>query len=136
MPDTETIEIELPTEETATEEVVETPETEETFPRAYVEQLRQESAGYRTRAQRSDALAAALWEARVAATGRLVNPAELPLPDDADPMDAEAVNAAVEALLTAKPYLANRIPRGDIGQGAVGGGEDFSLADVLRAGAS
>ncbi len=110
------------------------PEDAETFPRAYVERLRDESARYRTRAQRADDLAAALWTERVTASGRLADPSDLPMPADADPLDADAVTAAIDGLLDRKPHLASRRVAGDIGQG-VGGGASSSvdLAGMLRA---
>lgn len=107
-------------------------EPEETFPRSYVEELRQENGRYRQRAQRADDLAAALWAARVTATGRLADPTDLVMPDDADPLDADAVTAAVEELLERKPHLASRKPRGDVGQGATGDSDRVDLAGILR----
>ncbi len=125
---------EIPTEPdettTTTEETVE-PEPD-TFPRSYVEELRQENGRYRQRAQRADDLAAALWTARVAATGRLADPTDLALPEDADPLDADAVTAAVDDLLARKPHLASRRPTGDVGQGVSGPAGTVNLAGVLR----
>lgn len=124
-------------EPTDAPEDVEAPEDgqedeQDTFPRAYVEKLRRENAEARTRAQKSDELAAALWEARVAATGRLADPTDLPL-GNRDPMDPEAVTTAVEELLGQKPHLAARTPRGNIGQGDVGhSGDTVSLSGLLR----
>lgn len=141
MTDTTTTEPEVePTEETATEpddttteETLEPePDEPDTFPRSYVEELRQENGRYRQRAQRADDLAAALWTARVTATGRLADPSDLPYPEDADPLDADAVTAAVDDLLTRKPHLASRRPRGDVGQGVSGPTDNVNLAGVLR----
>lgn len=119
------------------QEPVETPEDtvsdeQATFPRSYVEELRQENGRYRQRAARADDLAAALWHARVAATGRLADPTDLPMPEDADPLDTEAVTAAVEELIGRKPHLASRKPRGDVGQGAAGEVGSVDLAGLLR----
>lgn len=108
----------------------------ETFPREYVEKLRRENAGLRDRAKRSDDLAAALWKARVEATGRLQDPSDLPMPDDADPTDADTVSDAVDELLEHKPHLAARKVSGDIGQGPQNGSGDVDLAGLLRARAS
>lgn len=110
----------------------------ETFPRAYVESLRGESRRYRERAQSAEArtgdLAAALWRERVAATDRLADPDDLPLPEDTDPLDAEAVSAAVDALLERKPHLAARRARGDLGQHERRDtAEPVNLASILRA---
>lgn len=104
----------------------------ETFPRSYVEKLRDENARYRQRAQRADDLAAALWTARVSATGRLADPTDLPMPEDADPLDADTVAAAVDELLGRKPHLASRRPAGDVGQGATGASTTTDLAGLLR----
>lgn len=106
---------------------------QETFPRAYVDKLRKEAAGHRERAKRADEFAAALWEARVAASGRLADPTDLPMPEDADPLDTEAVEAAVEDLLARKPHLATRRPSGNIGQGVGSAPQNVSLAGMLRA---
>lgn len=92
-------------------------EQADTFPREYVEKLRKEAGDARTRAKRADELAAALWEAQVAALGQLADPTDLPMPEDADPLDPEAVRTAVADLLAAKPHLAARVPRGFVGQG-------------------
>lgn len=109
-------------------------EDAETFPREYVQKLRDESAKYRTRAQQTDALAHRLHTALAAATGRLADPTDLPF-DEAHLDDPDALNAAVDALLAGKPHLANRTPRGDVGQGASDSGANVSLAGLLRAGA-
>ena len=108
-------------------------EQQDTFPREYVERLRREAAGHRDRAKQADELRAALWTARVAATGRLADPTDLVMPDDADPLDPEQVDAAVDELLATKPHLASRRPTGDVGQGAtpVSGGS-VDLAGLLR----
>ncbi|WP_137120916.1 hypothetical protein [Segeticoccus rhizosphaerae] len=121
-----------------TQQPEEQPEEEEpeTFPRSYVEKLRKENAGYRERAQRADDLAAALWTSRVSATGRLADPTDLPMPEQADPLDAEAVTAAVDDLLTRKPHLAARRVTGDVGQGVSGRSATVDLAGILRSRAS
>lgn len=111
-------------------------EDPETFPRSYVQELRDENARYRQRAQRADDLAAALWEARVTATGRLADPTDLTMPEDADPLDPDTVSAAVDDLLTRKPHLASRRPRGDVGQGSTPDPEGVDLAGILRSRAS
>lgn len=108
----------------------------DSFPRAYVENLRRESAGYRDRARDRDVLAERLHAALVAATGRLADPTDLPFDDAHLADDGEALAAALDELLARKPHLASRRPSGDIGQGA-GGGQDSAvdLAGILRAGA-
>lgn len=107
----------------------------DTFPRAYVEKLRREAADARVRAQKADELAGALWEARVAATGRLADATDLPMPEGVDPLDPDAVTAAVDELLARKPHLASRVPRGNVGAGVVSEATPFSLGGLIRAAA-
>lgn len=114
----------------------------ETFPRSYVEQLRQESAGYRTRAQRADALAERLMAATVreATVGVLADPTDLDvsrdlehlLDDDGMP-DAERIAEAAREMIARKPHLADRRPRGDVDQGPRTTSADVDLAGMLRA---
>ena len=104
----------------------------DTFPREYVEKLRDENAKYRQRAQRSDDLAQRLHEALVAATGRLQDPSDLVF-DESHLDDPEALQTAIEDLLARKPHLASRRPLGDIGQGVTNGNTgDVDLAALLR----
>lgn len=120
--------------------VPETPPGEaepETFPRAYVEELREEAAGHRVKAQRADELSRRLTVAYAAATGRLADPSDLAysdelLDDDGMP-DQEKIAAAIDALVSRKPHLGR--PSGDIGQGFRGEEAPVSLAALLRAGA-
>lgn len=117
------------TEDVATTDAPE--DDAETFPREYVEKLRKENADARVKAKRADDLAARLHTALVAATGRLADPSDLPF-DDAHLEDADALNAAVDALLARKPHLASRRPVGSIGQGATAPADSVSLAGILR----
>lgn len=94
----------------------ETPEDGDTFPREYVERLRRENAESRTKAKRADDLAARVFRLEVAATGRLADPADLPYAEDLID-NPEALTAAIDALLTAKPHLASRRPTGSVDQG-------------------
>lgn len=104
----------------------------DTFPREYVEKLRDENAKYRQRAQRADTLAQRLHEALVAATGRLQDPSDLAFNEE-HLDDPEALQAAIEDLLARKPHLASRRPLGDIGQGVTNGNTgDVDLAALLR----
>ena len=108
-------------------------EDAETFPRAYVEKLRQEAADARVRAKRADDLARELFTARVAATGRLADPNDLPF-DDALLADLPALEAAIDELVAQHPHYAARRPRGDIGQGTTGSDAGtVNLAGLLRA---
>ena len=119
-------------DDTAAEDTTDDQPDAETFPRSVVEKLRQENGRYRQRAQQADAYAQRLHTALVAATGRLADPADLPF--DAEHLDdAEALTAALDALLADKPHLASRKPVGDIGQGNRGGAsEPFSLLGMLK----
>lgn len=106
----------------------------ETFPRAYVEKLRQEAAEARLKAKRADQWAEELFVARVAATGRLADPSDLPF--DVGLVDnLPALEAAIDDLLGRKPHLAARTPRGSIGQGVSGAADTVDLAAILRRGA-
>ena len=111
-------------------------EEQDTFPREYVEKLRDENAKYRQRAQKSDELAHRLHRALVEADGRLADPTDLNYAEE-HLEDAESLSEAIGELLRAKPHLAARKPAGNIGQGAHGthpGAVD--LAGLLRAGAN
>ena len=104
----------------------------DTFPREYVEKLRDENAKYRQRAQRSDQLAQRLHTALVEATGSLQDPTDLAF-DESHLDDPEALQQAIDELLAAKPHLAARRPRGDVGQGQTGTSNTVDLAEMLRA---
>ncbi len=103
----------------------------ETFPREYVEQLRREAAEARQKAKKADTYAQQLFAARVASTGRLADPSDLPF-DEALVDDLPAMEAAIDELLGRKPHLAARTPRGDVGQGASTTAGDVDLAGILR----
>lgn len=114
----------------------ETPEDDpETFPREYVQKLRDENAKYRQRAGKTDDLAKRLHTALVAATGRLADPSDLAF-DETHLDDDNALSAALDDLLSRKPHLASRRPAGDIGQGASASGDTVNLAGILRSRAS
>ncbi|EXF24273.1 hypothetical protein BG28_06630 [Nesterenkonia sp. AN1] len=113
-----------------------TPDEPDTFPRSYVEKLRDENAKFRQRAQRADELAQGLHRSRVEATGRLADPSDLEFSDE-HLEDAEKLTAAIDELLTRKPHLAARKPFGNIGQGTVSHNTStVDLAGLLRAGAN
>lgn len=125
----------ITTETTETEVLDDSQQPEiDTFPRDYVEKLRKEAADARVRAKDRDDLAQELFHARVAATGRLADPSDLPF-DEALIGNMPGMEAAIEDLVNRKPHLANRTPRGDIGQGATGEIATVDLAGMLRAGA-
>ncbi|WP_041314562.1 hypothetical protein [Mycobacterium sp. JS623] len=122
------------TTEEQTEDTTEADENADQFPRDYVERIRRESAGYRDKAKaaetRAEDLARQLFTARVSATGKLADATDLEWSADLD--DADKVNAAVDELLTAKPHLASRTPRGNVGQGAKDSGATFSMLSHLK----
>lgn len=103
----------------------------DTFPRSYVEELRQENGKYRQRAQRADELAHRLHRALVEQTGRLQDASDLDY-DESHLEDAGALTAAIDELLTAKPHLSKRMISGEIGQGATPSGSSVDLAALLR----
>lgn len=106
-------------------------EEPDTFPRAYVEELRQENGKYRQRAQRADELAHRLHRALVEQTGRLQDPSDLPFDED-HLGGADKMVAAIDELLTAKPHLAARRVTGDVGQGASKPSDGVNLLNILR----
>lgn len=123
-------ETETETAETETEQRQE-PETHEqepeTFPASVVKDLRKENAGLRVRAKKTDDYAHRLHTELVRATGRLADPTDLEFSED-NLDDAEALTAAIDALLEAKPHLRARKVEGDVGQGRRSGDapQDFS----------
>lgn len=121
--------------DTLATEVPDEPQSEaepETFPRSYVEDLRQENGRYRQRAQQADQYAQRLHTELVRATGQLADPTDLPF--NADHLDdSDKLASAITDLLARKPHLANRRPMGDIGQGAMSGeAASVDLAAILR----
>lgn len=111
------------TDDTPTDEGVETPDQGDTFPRSVVEKLRKESAGYREKAKtaetRADELARRLHQVLVQQDGRLADARDLPYrPEHLE--DPDVLAHAIESLLEDRPTLASRTPRGDVGQGARG----------------
>lgn len=112
----------------------------ETFPAAYVKQLRKSEANYRTRAgevdqleEKNTALATRLHSALVARDGRLSNPADLPF--NADHLDDEqALTAAITELIQSRPGLKARSAGGDIGNGNRGTAntKPASLIDMIK----
>lgn len=110
---------ETPEEKAAREAAAAADAAQETFPRAYVEELRQEAAANRVKAARAEELSKSLFHARVAGLGKLEDPTDL-VYDEALLEDADALTAAVDGLLASKPHLARRVVAGDVGAGAGG----------------
>lgn len=126
--DTESVnDADTPSEPTAEEST----EEQDTFPREYVEKLRDENAKYRQRAQKADDLAHRLHSALVEASGRLQDASDLPY-DESHLDDPEALETAISELLAKKPHLGSRKPAGNIGQGASNTTDTIDLAAMLR----
>lgn len=112
----------------------------DSFPRAYVEQLRDEAARYRQRAGRAEEGDARLLTATIKANaGDLADPTDLLVYVEADTLrdddgwpDPDLITAAVAQLVTDKPHLARRRPVGNIGQGATAAADTVNLADLMR----
>ncbi|MGO2862872.1 MAG: hypothetical protein ACTIC1_17065 [Brevibacterium sp.] len=109
----------------------ESDDEQDTFPREYVEKLRDENARYRQRAGQADDLAQQLHTLLVEQTGRLADPSDLNF-DEAHLEDPESLTASIDELLSKKPHLATRIARGDIEQGATPSDPEFSLTGIMR----
>ena len=126
--DTESVnDADTPSEPTAEEST----EEQDTFPREYVEKLRDENAKYRQRAQKADDLAHRLHNALTEATGRLQDASDLEY-DESHLDDPEALETAISELLAKKPHLGSRKPAGNIGQGASNTTDTIDLAAMLR----
>ena len=104
----------------------------QSFPAEYVQELRAEAAEYRTR---SKSLATELVTAWAAADGRLLDPTDLPASaveaDDDGTVTRDAVTAAIDALVKAKPHLAKQRPA-PLPQGATTTPEPVSLLRLLN----
>ncbi len=125
----ETTEAPAPDEPTENEP---TPEPEpDTFPRAYVEDLRKENADYRTRAKAADDLAKRLHTELVRATGKLADPTDMPF--DAEHLDdPDKLTASIDQLLSAKPHLKARRVVGAVGQGESGTTTGVDLLGIMQ----
>jgi hypothetical protein len=108
----------------------------ESFPRSYVEKLRQESAEHRNKAKKVDQLSQRLVTAIVAKIGTLHDATDLPFSDDLlddDGMpDEQKINEAVKQLASTKPHLVRIRPSGDVGQGSSSTQPSTSLLDVIQ----
>ncbi|WP_345313893.1 hypothetical protein [Gordonia alkaliphila] len=118
-----------PTGEEVTDDLEKPEDEPETFPREYVEKLRQENGKYRQRAQQADDLAQRLHTALVAADGRLQDPTDLAF--DPSHLDDDNLTAAIDDLIERKPHLAARRIVGDVGQGATTTAGAVNLLGIL-----
>lgn len=97
-------------------EVQEEKEEPDTFDRSYVEKLRKESAKYRDKAKRAEALEKRLHRSLVAQDGRLADPDDMEFnPDHLH--DADALSDAIANLVAKKPGLRAQRLSGDVGAG-------------------
>ncbi len=134
--DTETETTETETTAPAADTSTSTEQEPETFPKAYVERLREESAAYRVKARRADELAARLVTALAAGTGKLADARDLPygehlLDDDGVPA-FDKVADAIDVLIRERPHLASRRPTGQVEQGVREDEQGVSLLGLLR----
>ena len=109
----------------------------DTFPRSYVERIRNKSAGYRTRATEAEARAGdlerALFTERVRALDLLADPGDLEFRADLLD-DAAALEQAARDLLARKPHYGRRATVAGSGVRDTPDGEEFGLLDIMRAG--
>ncbi len=100
------------TDETETDTEDQLPEGD-TFPRAYVEELRGEAAGRRSALreaeERAERYGRELFAARIAATGRLADPTDLAY-DPALLDDQDALGAALDDLVARKRTSRPAVP--------------------------
>ena len=113
---------------------------DDTFPRSYVQRLRERSNGYRLQLREResdvDTLQRQLFAERLQRLDLVIDHDAVPY-DPALLDDDDALQEHVEGLLAAKPYLRKRKVSGNIGQhSSNGGGSGFSLMDTLRHNAS
>src|SRR5690625_386213 len=114
---------------------------DDTFPRSYVQRLRERSNGYRLqlreRESEVDKLQRQLFAERLQRLDLVVDHDAVPY-DPALLDDDDALQEHIEGLLAAKPYLRKRKVSGNIGQHSSNGvgGSSVSLMDKLRHNAS
>lgn len=113
---------------------------DDTFPRSYVQRLRERSNGYRLQLREResdvDRLQRQLFAERLQRLDLVIDHDAVPY-DPALLDDDDALQEHVEGLLAAKPYLRKRKVSGNIGQhSSNSGGSSFSLMDTLRHNAS
>ena len=135
--------VEKDTDESEVEEVEQPAEVDEETPETDIDQdesdqdgsklrkVRREAQTLRERAKaaesRADELAQALFTARVQANGKLASPDDLPF-NAALLDDADALDAAIDDVITKNPHYAKRRIVGDVGQGQkpISAPQDFS----------
>ncbi|MFW0784862.1 hypothetical protein AAFP35_10090 [Gordonia sp. CPCC 206044] len=131
--ETEVVEAAVTTETEPVETIDDTTQGSEpdTFPRAYVEDLRKENADYRNRAKAADGLAQRLHTELVRATGKLADPTDMAF--DAEHLDdPDKLTAAIDDLVARKPHLKARRVVGAVGQGESGTNTGVDLLGIMR----
>ena len=106
-------------------------EEPETFPRSYVEDLRQENGKYRQRAQTGRPYAQRLHTELVRATGKLADPTDMPF-DETHLDSPDTLTEAIDELLHASRTWPRVGRPDDIGQGATPSASTVDLAALLR----
>lgn len=96
--------------------------------------VRREAAGYRKKLREAETelqqVKAELFHSRVAATGKLADPTDMPV-DTELLADDDELQAAIDSLLQDKPHLKAR-SFGNIGQGERPAPDPVSLGSILR----
>jgi hypothetical protein len=114
-----------------------TEEAVQTFDAEYVKSLRAEAAEYRVKAKRAEALAKQALTAMVSADGRLIDPSDLAYNEEwhskDGALDAQAITAAIDALVEAKPHLARKRPTAPIAQGVRTHKSEPNLLQLIQA---
>ena len=143
MPDADETEVTDSPDETATDDNGDQEPTADddqgdtiVYKRADIEKLRSEAKTNRHRAEaaekRVDELSRALFTARVEASGKLETVEDLPF-DAALLDDPDALDSAIDDLLTRRPHYAKRKVAGNVGAGLTGTREEpFSLLGRLQ----
>src|SRR5690625_121873 len=114
---------------------------DDTFPRSYVQRLRERSNGYRLQLRERDSevetLQRQLFAERLQRLDLVIDHDAVPY-DPALLDDDDALQEHIEGLLADKPYLRKRKVSGNIGQHSSNGvgGSSVSLMDKLRHNAS
>jgi hypothetical protein len=123
--------------EQAIEAQTDTQEAVQTFDAEYVKSLRAEAAEYRVKAKRADALAKQALTALVKADGRLIDPSDMEFSEDLlskdGTVDAQALEAALDALIDAKPHLARKRPTAPLAQGVRAHKSEPNLLQLIQA---
>lgn len=118
--------VDPPTEETTTP-------ADDSFPREYVEELREENKRYRLKAKSAEELQTRLHEALVRLDGRLADPTDLKFSEDYL-NNPDALADAITDLVARKPGLKAQQFSGDVGMGKRGSAQKppADLISIIR----